>query len=61
MEFNNTQRQIINGILSTNANNKDKCLHELKMYLSTFQDKLRLEGIDFAFIAYTIWNEYANK
>jgi hypothetical protein len=61
MEFNSTQRQIINGILKTNANNKENCLHELKMYLSTFQTELRSEGMDFAFAAYTIWNEYANK
>lgn len=61
MEFNNTQKQIINGILNTNANDKDKCLHELKLYLATFQKDLSAEGIDFANVAYTIWDAYANK
>ena len=61
MEFNNTQKKIINGILHANVNNKDKCLHELKLFLSTFQKELSHDGVDFANVAYTIWTAYANK
>lgn len=60
MEFTKVQKEEIVSIIKSNVN-KDECLHTLKLYLTQFKDVFREEGLDYAVVAYTICNEYANK
>ena len=60
MEFTKVQKEEIISIIKK-CTSKDACLHELKLYLTQFKDVFRSEGLDYAVVAYTIWNEYANK
>ena len=60
MEFTATQKNEILAIIKT-CNDKDDCLHKLKLYLTAFKDVFREQGLDYAVVAYTIWTEYANK
>jgi hypothetical protein len=58
MEFTKEQKTRIKSIISEHSDNHEKCLLELKQYLVQLQDQF---NDDYANIAYTIWQTYANK
>ena len=58
MEFTKEQKRAIKQIIADYANDPDRCLLELKFYLVRLQSHF---SDDYATLAYTIWQTYANK
>lgn len=58
MEFTKQQKNEIKSIIKEHTNDRDKCLIELKNYLVQLQNQF---DDDYAVVAYTIWQTYANK
>jgi hypothetical protein len=58
MEFTKEQKRAIKQIIADYANDPDRCLFELKNYLVQLQNHF---SDDYANLAYTIWQNYANK
>lgn len=58
MEFTKEQKTQIKKIIAENANDKDKCLINLKRYLVELRHQFH---DDYTVVAYTIWQQYANK